>query len=135
MAIDHERPSRLHQALFGLLSLAAPRTQGKLLRRYFELWHTRSDPWKHGISAYEHHKYTATLQNLPDRDYQRILDVGCSEGTFTLLASAAYPQAQTVGVDISERALGKVRERCRQAGSGAQFVQLDILTETPGGRF
>lgn len=127
--------SRLHRGFFGFLSLVAPATQGRLLRKYFDLWHLRPDPWRHAVDPYEHHKYSATLDLIPERRFRRILDVGCSEGTFTLLTARTHPRAEVIGIDISERAVNRARMRARTLGSPARFKHLDILSQTPEGSF
>jgi trans-aconitate methyltransferase len=135
MPADETRPNRVHRLLFGAISKTGPRVQARLLRHYFDLWHVRPDPWGVSTDPYERHKYTTTLEQVPDGSYRRILDVGCSEGNFTLLASAAFPQAETVGGDISTRALSRARGEAVRTGSTARFVRFDLLTDDPGGRF
>ncbi|TMR95776.1 class I SAM-dependent methyltransferase [Nonomuraea basaltis] len=126
--------SGLHKAFFGLMSLAGRRAHGLLLRCYFDIWHLVPDPWNHATSTYERQKYTTTLACVPEGDHMRILDVGCSEGTFTLLASAAHPDAETVGVDISRRAIRRAARRARESGARAAFIRKDVLNE-PFDRF
>ncbi|MDF5757545.1 class I SAM-dependent methyltransferase [Spongiactinospora sp. TRM90649] len=121
----------LHRMLFGVMSVVSSRGQGRLLGRYFDWWHRKPDPWNYHGEPYEKHKHQRTIEVLPARPYTRILDVGCSEGTFTHLVSAAYPQAETLGVDISQRALS----RAAAGGSSARFLALDILNDSPGGSF
>jgi trans-aconitate methyltransferase len=122
----------LHRGFFGLLSLVPVRRQGRLLVGYFDWWHRNPDPWNYGGEPYEQYKHNKTIEMLPARRYGRILDVGCSEGTFTHLVAAAHPKSETIGVDVSLRALDRARTR---GGSDATFLALDILNESPGGTF
>ena len=125
----------MHKAFFGLLSMAGRRAHGLLLRGYFDAWHLVPDPWNHATSPYEQEKYATTLACVPEGDYRQILDVGCSEGTFTLLAAAAHVDAETTGVDISHRALRRAAARAGAAGLRARFIRKDILNEACGDGF
>ncbi len=87
------------------------------------------------VDPYEQHKYAATLNRLPARRFRRILDVGCSKGTFTYLAARAYPDAEVIGVDTSERALHRARVRSGHLRPAPRFLLLDMLTQAPAGLF
>jgi trans-aconitate methyltransferase len=126
----------LHRRLFGLMAAMPGRASSDLLRRYFEWFHRRPDPWGHAVLDYERQKYRSTLERVPPGAYRRVLDAGCSEGTFTVRLAEAYPDAEVVGVDISERAVHRARRRA--VGSphrGLSFQALDLVTEGPAGRF
>ncbi|PZG50712.1 hypothetical protein C1I98_09915 [Spongiactinospora gelatinilytica] len=123
----------LHRMVFGLLSMVPSRGQGRLLGRYFDWWHRNPDPWNYHGEPYEKYKHKRTIEVLPARPYARIIDVGCSEGTFTHLVAAAYPESETLGVDISRRALA--RAESGKDTSSARFLALDILNQSPGGSF
>ncbi len=125
----------LHRRLFGLMAAMPGRASTDLLRRYFEWFHRRPDPWGHAVLDYERQKYQNTLDQVPPGAYRRILDAGCSEGTFTMLVADAYPDAEVVGVDISERALRRARRSAASTDRRPSFVALDLVTEGPNGRF
>ncbi|MGV9306801.1 class I SAM-dependent methyltransferase [Nonomuraea sp. NPDC003727] len=125
-------PDRLHRTFFRTMSLLPARGQGRFLQRYFDWFHRNPDPWRHAVDPYEAAKYDATLRHVGAGEFRRILDVGCSEGTFTLRAAAAYPAADVVGVDVSDRAVERATAR---AEGRAAFVALDFLNQDPGGRF
>jgi SAM-dependent methyltransferase len=120
-------PDLLHRALFRSFSLLGRRSQGAVLRRYFDWWHRRSDPWRLSTDAYEQHKYQTTLGQLPDPAYRRVLEAGCSEGVFTELLAATYPHAEITGVDISEKALERARLRNEKFADRVRFLHADIL--------
>ncbi|MEV5499452.1 SAM-dependent methyltransferase [Nonomuraea fuscirosea] len=122
----------LHRAFFGLLSRLPAAGAQESLRRYFDWWHRRPDPWRYTSDSYELDRHAALLGCLPRRDYARILDVGCSEGVFTDLLSKAHPAAETLGVDISAQA---VRSAEGRAASAARFACLDIRRNAPQGAF
>ncbi|WP_406218779.1 class I SAM-dependent methyltransferase [Streptomyces decoyicus] len=143
----HRVLDRAHRILFAALSLLGLRGQGRVLHWYFDWWHRRPDPWGLAVDDYEQSKYATTLRQLPRRRYRRILDVGCSEGTFTHRLAAAFPHAEVTGVDISERALARARtpETGRTPVPGRplvpgripapRFARLNILTAPPEDRF
>ncbi|WP_449062964.1 class I SAM-dependent methyltransferase [Planomonospora algeriensis] len=135
MTITAQIPQTLHRALFKTVSLLTARGQGAVLRRYFDWWHRRPDPWNLGTDDYEQHKYATTLRQLPARSYRRILEVGCSEGVFTWLLADTYPDAEITGIDISRRALERARRRTGEEARRVRFLQADILTHDPGHRF
>ncbi|NRQ37601.1 methyltransferase domain-containing protein [Nonomuraea sp. NN258] len=124
----------LHRTLFRTLSLLSPERQGVILSRFFDWIHRSPDPWKLSSDDYELHKYQMTLEQLPARPYRRIIEVGCSEGVFTHTLAGLYPEAEIVGVDVSERALARARERA-QDKPRVRFIQADILTHEPEERF
>ena len=143
----HRVLDRAHRILFASLSFLGLRGQGRVLHWYFDWWHRRPDPWGLAVDDYEQSKYATTLRQLPRRRYRRILDVGCSEGTFTHRLAAAFPHAEVTGMDISERALA--RARAPEAGRtpvpgrplvpgripAPRFARLNILTAPPEDRF
>ncbi|TMR88992.1 class I SAM-dependent methyltransferase [Nonomuraea basaltis] len=127
-------PEIMHRTLFRTLSLLSPQGQGMILRRYFNWKHRSPDPWKLATDSYEQQKYLSTLQHLPPRAYRRIIEVGCAEGVFTHALAAAYPDAEITGVDVSERALARARERVN-GNERVRFIHADILTHRPDQRF
>ncbi|TDD36154.1 methyltransferase domain-containing protein [Nonomuraea terrae] len=127
-------PELMHRTFFRTLSLLSPRGQAVVLRRYFDWWHRSPDPWKLSTDDYEQHKYRSTLECLPARPYQRIMEVGCSEGVFTETLAKTYPEAEITGVDVSERALERARARVPENGR-VRFLQADILTHQVEPRF
>ncbi|MEO3892052.1 class I SAM-dependent methyltransferase [Nonomuraea sp. B5E05] len=120
-------PELLHRTLFRTVSLLGPRAQGKVLHRYFDWWHRRPDPWSLATDSYERRKYRATLDQLPEGTYARILEVGCAEGVFTRMLAKTWPDAGITGLDVSERALGRARERAAGDGARVRFVHADLL--------
>ncbi|WP_113704593.1 class I SAM-dependent methyltransferase [Nonomuraea lactucae] len=128
-------PEIMHRAFFRTISLLSQRGQGEVLRRYFDWWHRSPDPWRLGSDGYEQLKYATTLGQVPARPYERILEVGCSEGVFTRLLASAHPQAEIMGIDISHRALLRARDRVRESDARTALVQADIVTFASGRPF
>lgn len=108
--------------------------------RFFARLYRRPDPWGYETSAYEQQKYALTLAILPRRPnfarppYRRILEVGCSEGLFTVrLAREGWGQ-EIVGVDFMPAALERARARCAGLPT-VRFLQLDVTQGLPPGNF
>ena len=58
-----------------------------------------------------------------------ILDIGTGSGCIALALKHALPEAEVVGIDVSEEALSLARENARSLHLDVTFVQLDILTD------
>ncbi len=57
----------------------------------------------------------------------RVLDAGCGTGVSTEYLGHLNPQAQVLGIDLSEQALATARERCRRSGAtNVQFQHLSL---------
>lgn len=68
-------------------------------------------------------------QELPDRSYQRIYEVGCGTGGALFAARQLFPDAELVGSDISEVQLRHGARLSRQQRAGITFKQR-LATET-----
>ncbi len=68
---------------------------------------------------------------VPNFAPRTILDFGCGQGRIMLPLAQAFPQAHSVGVDISEYAIGRARTRLSSCGLQASFVDL-TAAEIPG---
>lgn len=106
---------------------------GSINPAYFErLYRDQDDPWDYATSAYEAAKYGATLAALPRPSYRSAVELGCSIGVLTA-ALAARAEA-VLGVDVSEAALDRARDRC--AGLGHVSFERRVLPgEMPMGPF
>jgi SAM-dependent methyltransferase len=60
--------------------------------------------------------YNFCCNRKPDRRAPRILDAGCGTGVGTEYLIALNPEANIVGIDLSERALEVAKERCQRSG-------------------
>jgi SAM-dependent methyltransferase len=56
----------------------------------------------------------------PERTDIRILDAGCGTGVGTEYLIALNPQAEIVGIDLSEKALAIAQARCQRSGVAAK---------------
>jgi cyclopropane fatty-acyl-phospholipid synthase-like methyltransferase len=79
--------------------------------QHFErLYRANPDPWNFTTSAYEQHKYEATLAVLGTKRFQMALEVGCSIGVLT--ARLASRCDKVIGVDFAPSAVAAARARC-----------------------
>ncbi len=61
---------------------------------------------------------------VPNFTPRTILDFGCGVGRIMLPLAQAFPQAHSVGADISENAIGQARTSLSSCGVQASFVDL-----------
>lgn len=67
-----------------------------------------------------------------DEAPRRILDFGCGTGVAGVLLHSLYPQAEIVGIDVSERAADIARENYGKAGIHGEVLVQDGLKEKDG---
>ncbi len=78
--------------------------------RYFQrIYAKKQDPWEFETSDYEAGKYRITLAALPRERYENAVEVGCSIGVLT--RQLAERADRLLGLDVSDRALERARER------------------------
>jgi len=65
----------------------------------------------------------AVAARAPKDHYDRILDMGCSTGHFTLALAEAYPNAEITGVDLSPRVLEHALRVANQNGHAWKLYQ------------
>jgi hypothetical protein len=100
---------------------------------YFEeLYADNPDPWGYETSAYEKHKYAATLGALPRARFGCAFEPGCSIGVLTrMLASRC---GTLVAADMSDLSLVSARARCRDVRN-VRFRCMRIPAEWPNRTF
>lgn len=99
----------------------------KRQRRMLEAEYERPDHWNYKTDTYELRKYEQTLALVPARQYERVLEIGCSEGVFTRrLASFS---GHVLGLDIVPAALERARLECAGVDNVA-FRQFDLESDT-----
>lgn len=100
-------------------------------REFFEDLYARSeDPWAFATSDYEREKYADTLAALGDGRFARGLEVGSSIGVFT--EQLAERCDELVGIDVSEQALARARERLGDR-PGVALEHMSFPEEMPPG--
>lgn len=117
------------------LFLTSARTDAKIkrLRRHRDaqqtfdtIYRDNHDPWASASARYRYqrHKYDTLISLLPNRPFERVLDVGCGAGALTRrLAPLA---GQILGLDIAPVALELARMQSTQHAN-LRFTQCDAL--------
>jgi SAM-dependent methyltransferase len=102
-------------------------------KAFFESrYRAASDPWQFASSAYELARYEATLESLSRESYWRAYEPGCSVGVLT--AGLARRVEHLIACDISDTAVARAKERCRQF-SRVEIYQGDVAAGPPEGTF
>ncbi|MDN3586235.1 bifunctional PIG-L family deacetylase/class I SAM-dependent methyltransferase [Pedobacter aquatilis] len=100
---------------------------------YFDaLYLSSDDPWSFTTSNYEKDKYDHTLSSIPDRIYERALEIGCSIGVFT--AQLAKICKHLTAIDLSENAL-KIAKGNMAHQKHVDFYRAAIPQEFPAGQY
>lgn len=79
--------------------------------------------------------YNFCAGQFPLRHNVRVLDAGCGTGVGTEYLVHLNPEAEVVGIDLSERAIATAAERCRRSGAErVEFHQLSLydVDQLPG---
>ena len=95
----------LHRLMYRLVALGGGRIQAGLLRHIFDLHHREPDRWSYETSPYERERLAAVLGAIGPGPYERVLEVGCSEGVFTLVLASDDRVGTVTAADVSPRAL------------------------------
>ncbi|ACU06087.1 class I SAM-dependent DNA methyltransferase [Pedobacter heparinus] len=70
-------------------------------KKELEKWYDSNDPWKYGADTEDIKRKKILLTELPDREYETVLDIGCGNGFIT----QDLPGNLILGVDLSENAI------------------------------
>ena len=78
------------------------------------LYASRTDPWGVTLSPFAHQRYLALVNEVGRLSpCVSILDVGCGEGTLTRYVAGFA--SMTIGIDVSEVAIGRARQAVPRA--------------------
>jgi SAM-dependent methyltransferase len=100
---------------------------------FFEArYQASSDPWQFASSAYELKRYEATIKALFRAKYRCGFEPGCSVGVLT--ARLAPRIKHLIACDISETAVARAKERCREFNH-VEIYQRDAAAGPPEGTF
>jgi SAM-dependent methyltransferase len=115
---DSSRPESLlgrylHRTLFKLLSILPRRLRIFIQRLSFDLvFKASKDPWSYQDSAYEAKKREDLLHSLPS-DFGLLLEIGSADGHNLMAIEALHPDTRLVGIDISNEAIQRAKERSK----------------------
>lgn len=88
------------------------------------------------LASAERRALDLTMDRARIRPGQRVLDLGCGWGSFSLHAAAAFPTSRFLAVSNSRAQIDFVRRRARTAGLGNVEARLaDVNDLAPDGRF
>lgn len=103
-----------------------------------EMWHSyftdqfsEPDPWSYGTSQYEQDKYNRQIRVIDQHceSVDSVLEIGCAEGVHSEMLLDAFPEAELTGVDLSEQAIERARDRVDT--DRATFVAADAVEHVP----
>jgi 2-polyprenyl-3-methyl-5-hydroxy-6-metoxy-1,4-benzoquinol methylase/phosphoglycolate phosphatase-like HAD superfamily hydrolase len=120
---DSQKLAQIQQQVF----------QQPLPPSYFEaLYLTQPDPWGFETSAYEVHKYAATIAALPRARYRSALEIGCSIGVLT--EQLANRCESLLAIDVSQQAIDRAKQRCQNLPQ-VRFERMAVPDRYPDQRF
>ena len=93
-------------------------------------------PGVHDLEAAEKAMLDLTIDRAGIADGQRVLDLGCGWGAFTIHAAARFPGSRFVAVSNSHAQGETVRRRAAEAGlTNVEVHTADVLAFEPEGHF
>lgn len=96
---------------------------------YFKgVYASNEDPWNFETSDYEAKKYAATIEALPKKQYENVLEIGCSIGVLTQLI--AEKSMHLLATDVSQKALDIAIKRCEKLNN-VSFKKMSFAEELP----
>jgi len=100
-----------------------------LMPEYFDkVYAANDDPWNFASSEYEAAKYAATLASLPQENYKKAFEIGCSIGVLT--EQLAMKCDELLAIDVSEKALEQAKKRCANLPN-VRLRRMSIPNEFP----
>lgn len=97
-----------------------------------EDWYKRSDPWDYEHSPDDQARKDYMLKVLPEREYTRVLDIGCGNGFITQV----LPGRVVLGCDVSKKAIHWAQQKVQSTDiREVRFFQssiFDLLTQRIG---
>jgi 2-polyprenyl-3-methyl-5-hydroxy-6-metoxy-1,4-benzoquinol methylase len=93
-----------------------------------EQFYTEKDPWGYETNADDIKRRNIILSEIPDRQYQNVLDIGCGHGFIT----RELPGTNIRGVDISVNAIAQAKLDLEQQNinKNIDFIQSSIFDLT-----
>lgn len=100
----------------------------KIGKKYFDEEFSKIDPWELFTSEYEKRKYQrqiTAIEKFSDSP-GNILEIGCAEGAHTIRLANKFPEAKIVGIEISVKAIERVKENCQEY-ENIELIEADII--------
>ncbi|MDN3495333.1 bifunctional PIG-L family deacetylase/class I SAM-dependent methyltransferase [Planococcus sp. APC 4015] len=132
MRAHFDRPAEILFTAVAQTPAPAP-ADGSVPVEWFEKFYKRhDDPWGFDSRWYEERKRAVLLASLPDRRYDRALELGCATGLVT--QSLATRSSQVLAVDAVDAALAQARERLAGVPN-VEFRRALLPGDWPAGRY
>lgn len=87
-----------------------------------ERWYGQPDPWGYESNPEDIKRKAVLLSELPQREYRRVLDVGCGHGFIT----RDLPGQEIIGIDISSEAIAQAGRHTSDRISFRQASLFDL---------
>ena len=84
-------------------------------------FYSSSDPWSYNENKDDTNRLNILLSELPNRDFDNVLDIGCGNGFIT----SKLPGKNILGVDISENAIKFAKEK--NTNQNINYIQGSIF--------
>jgi SAM-dependent methyltransferase len=110
----------------------------RLLRRPVQLLFDRLAPgWDErvGADADERLAPLGTALDHLDREPRRVLDIGTGTGSAAFFMANRYPEADVLGIDLSQKMIARAKEKARSRGSDTRFEVADMAEFRPPDRY
>lgn len=88
-----------------------------------EEWYEKEDPWDYESDADDIKRRDILLENLPDRKYINVLDIGCGHGYIT----RELPGKNITGIDLSVRAIKQANKLGKKRGKNINYIAADFF--------
>jgi SAM-dependent methyltransferase len=100
------------------------------MREHYEGVWRGENPWELETCEFERARYERQIELLSDRQYERVLEIGCGSGEFTRrLADVAE---RVVAIDIAEPAISRARSKLSESQrERVEFVAADAMAFDP----
>ena len=102
------------------------------VEHFEKLYRDNGDPWGYLTSDYENKKYAATLDMLPQRQFRRGLEIGCSIGVLTRMLAGRC--SAVIGIDFVDQAVATA-SRALADLPHVEILKMTIPNEIPDGDF
>lgn len=83
-------------------------------------WYGSEDPWSYESNPEDTKRKSILLSEIPNREYNRVLDIGCGQGFIT----KDLPGQRIIGIDLSSEAITKAKNL---ESDKLRFQQCDLF--------